>query len=104
MQYEEDIGGKMMLQTTGRLVALLVVGLTLAACTPTAHAPSVPVFGSFFPAWIICAVGGIILAMIARALLIAGHIDEHLPAPPLVYLCLSVSLGIGLYLIWSGAA
>jgi hypothetical protein len=37
-------------------------------------------------------------------LLIALRIDEHLPAPPLVYLCLAISCGIGFWMIWSGAA
>ncbi|ODT47128.1 MAG: hypothetical protein BGO80_17355 [Devosia sp. 63-57] len=80
------------------LVALLVQGCSSSA----ARAPSISVFGSFFPAWVICAVGGIVLAVAMRALFIATHIDEHLPAPPLVYLCLSISFGIGLYMLWTG--
>lgn len=82
---------------------MALFSLILAGCS-AAGAPAVPVFGSFFPAWIICAVGGIILAVILRAALIALRIDEHLPAPPLVYLCLAVSLGIGLWMVWSGVA
>ena len=74
----------------------------MAGCT--AGAPAVPIFGSFFPAWIICAIGGILVAIIIRAVLIALHIDEHLPAPPLVYLCLAISGGIAFWMIWSGAA
>jgi hypothetical protein len=86
-----------------RSVAVLASVLALSGCS-AAGAPAVPIFGSFFPAWIICAVGGIILAVIIRALLIALRIDEHLPAPPLVYLCLAISCGIGFWMIWSGAA
>lgn len=87
-----------------RSVAVLASVLTLSGCSAAGGAPAVPIFGSFFPAWIICAVGGIILAVIIRALLIALRIDEHLPAPPLVYLCLAISCGIGFWMIWSGAA
>jgi hypothetical protein len=76
----------------------------LAACSPAGGAPSVPLFGSFFPAWVICAVGGVILAAILRATLIALRLDEHLPAPPLVYLCMTISGGIVLWLIWAGAS
>ena len=79
------------------------LALALAGCTTAARSPSVPVFGSFFPAWIICAVGGVILTMLVRVVLIRLHIDEHLPAPPLVYLCLAISGGIAGWLIWSGA-
>ncbi|WP_246132702.1 YtcA family lipoprotein [Devosia ginsengisoli] len=86
------------------LPAMALFSLVLAGCSATGGTPAVPIFGSFFPAWIICAVGGIILAVILRAVLIALRIDEHLPAPPLVYLCLAVSGGIGLWMIWSGVA
>ena len=75
----------------------------LAACSPAGGAPSVPLFGSFFPAWIICAVGGLLIAVVLRTILIAVRLDEHLPAPPLVYLCLAVSCGILFWLIWAGA-
>lgn len=99
-----DGRGSMKLKNRLRYGLLISAPLLLAGCSSTAHAPAIPIFGSFFPAWIICALGGIVLAMVVRALFIAIHIDEHLPAPPLVYLCLSVSLGIGLYMVWSGVA
>lgn len=85
-----------------RHAAVLLGAAILAGCTT--GAPAVPIFGSFFPAWIICAIGGILVAIIIRAVLIALHIDEHLPAPPLVYLCLAISGGIAFWMIWSGAA
>lgn len=87
-----------------RLIFAVPLAVGLAGCSGsgTAGAPAVPIFGSFFPAWIICAVGGVILALVVRALLIRLKIDEHLPAPPLVYLCLAISGGILAWLIWSG--
>jgi len=87
-----------------RLDILALAAVALAGCGAGGGAPSVPVFGSFFPAWVICAVGGVLVAVALRALLVALRIDEHLPAPPLVYLCLAVSGGIVLWMIWSGAA
>lgn len=87
---------------SSRYGAATLVSALLAGCSATGGPPSVPIFGSFFPAWVICAVGGIFVAVIIRALLIALHIDEHLPAPPLVYLCLAISGGIVLWLAWSG--
>ena len=74
----------------------------LAGCSAEANPPSVPLFGSYFPAWIFCAIGGGVLALIVRALLIWLRLDEHLPLPPLVYLCLAVSGGIGFWFLWSG--
>lgn len=87
-----------------RPVFASLAALALAGCSTATGAPSVSIFGSFFPAWIICAVGGIVVAVIIRALLIALRIDEYLPAPPLVYLCLAISCGIGFWMVWSGVA
>lgn len=93
-----------MLPRAIRPATAIAGALTLAGCSAAGGPPSIPIFGSFFPAWIICAVGGIVVAVIIRALLIALRIDEHLPAPPLVYLCLAISGGIGFWMIWSGVA
>ena len=75
----------------------------LQGCT-LGRAPSVPIFGSYFPAWIICAVGGILVAVVLRFLFVAVGIDEHLIAPPLVYLCLAVGAGIALARFWMGSS
>ncbi len=91
----------MRLRFTTPLTASLT--LFLAACSPAGGAPSVSVFGSFFPAWVICAIGGVVLALVLRMAFVALHLDEHLPAPPLVYLCLAINGGIVFWLIWAGA-
>ncbi|WP_127754855.1 YtcA family lipoprotein [Devosia sp. 1566] len=80
----------------------VVLAVALPGCARVPHAPSVPIFGSYFPAWVICAVAGIIIAVMIRALFILLHIDQNLPTPPLVYLCLSISAGIGCWLVWTG--
>lgn len=87
-----------------RTALLPALALLVAGCSASGGPPAVPIFGSFFPAWVICAVGGVLVAILLRALLIATRIDEHLPAPPLVYLCLAISGGIGLWMLWSGVA
>lgn len=78
------------------------LALVLAGCSGGVNPPSVPLFGSFFPAWVICAVGGMIVAGFVRSLFIRLGLDEHLPVPPLVYLCLAISTGIGFWFLWSG--
>lgn len=90
----------MKLPRAGLGMAVLLPLLT--ACTHISGAPSVPLFGSFFPAWIICAAGGVVFAVILRAIFIALKLNEHLPAPPLVYLCLSISGSIVIWLFWAG--
>ena len=85
-----------------RFVAAGAVALTLAGCNGRANPPSVPIFGSYFPAWIFCAIGGVVLALIVRTLFIWAKLDAHLPVPPLVYLGVAISGGIGLWFVWSG--
>jgi|GEM_PF-636407 len=79
------------LKRLGPLGALLI----LSACVNSPAAPAIPIFGSYFPAWIIAAVIGIIATIVIRLLLVAAGIDEHLPVPLLVYLSLALLCGIG---------
>lgn len=82
-------------------LALLFVSV-LGACSSEPSAPSIAIFGSFFPAWIICAVLGVVFAVIARQLLIILDIDGYLPLPLLVYLCMAIGAGTGFWFLWFG--
>lgn len=75
--------------------AVLVVG----GCTTS---PAQNLFGSFFPAWMLCAAVGILGAVVARQILIAGGIHRDLFAPPLTYLCIAVAGTLLVWLIWFG--
>lgn len=85
-----------------RLALTILLLPCLAGCNAVARSPSISVFGSFFPVWILCAVAGVILTAIARVLLIRTGIDDYLPVPALVYLCLAIGSAIGFWLLWSG--
>ena len=77
--------------------------MLVAACGSSGpSAPSLAIFGSYFPAWIVCAVLGIVVAVIVRQLLIIVDIDGYLPLPLLVYLSIAIALGIGLWFLWFG--
>jgi YtcA-like protein len=67
----------------------LAVAVTLffAGC---GAAPSVNVLGSFFPAWLICIVVGIILTILTRRVFVAMQIAPDLRPVALVYPCLIV--------------
>lgn len=61
----------------------------LSGCV--AHqAPAFTVLGSFFPAWIACALLGIVVAVMVRVVFIRTGIDDVLPARLLVYTCLAL--------------
>jgi hypothetical protein len=82
----------------GQLGALsLAVPLTLVGCS---HAPEYSIFGSFFPAWIFSAAGGLLLATGARALIARSAMAEHLAAPILFYLSMAVFLSCVLWLLF----
>lgn len=73
-------------------LAGLVAGLTLTGCTGGAS-PSVPMFGAYFPAWLISAVSGAVGAVCARALFIAIGLDDRLPFRLAVYTALAALIG-----------
>jgi hypothetical protein len=75
----------------------LAAPLVLASCS---HAPEYSIFGSFFPAWIFCAVGGLLLAALARVLIARTAIAEHLAAPVLFYLSTAIFLTCTLWLLF----
>jgi YtcA family len=61
----------------------LVASLALAGCS---HAPEYSIFGSFFPVWIFCSIGGLLLMAGVRALVARTAIAGHLAAPIVLYL------------------
>ena len=52
--------------------------LSLCGCSE-AGAPSFDIFGAFFPAWLLCAVLGIFIALGARIFLAARNLTDVLP-------------------------
>jgi len=73
----------------------LTAPLVLVGCS---HAPEYSIFGSFFPVWIFCSVGGLILAAGARVVIARTPIAEHLAAPVLSYLSMAIFLACMLWL------
>lgn len=67
-------------------------------------APSVVVFGSYFPAWIVCAIAGVVGAVIARFVLARLGVDEFLPLRLVVYLCLAIAFGLAVWLFYYAGA
>ena len=55
-----------------------------------AHSPTIDVLGSYFPAWMVCIVAGLILAVIVRQVLIGLKLNAHLRAAGFVYLCMTI--------------
>lgn len=71
--------------------------VTLTGCDGS---PSRNILGSYFPSWMVCALVGIFLALIARAVLKATGILEELPAPLVVLMAFGCAVTFGLWLLW----
>jgi hypothetical protein len=76
-----------------------VAALFVAGCTTS---PAQNMFGSFFPAWMLCAAAGIIIAVVLWQVLRALDVDPYLIAPPLTYLCIAVAGTLLVWLLWFG--
>jgi hypothetical protein len=75
----------------------LLLAFSLCACSGS---PSRNILGSYFPSWMICALVGLVVALLARAVLKATGLLGELPAPPLVLLSIGCATTFGLWLLW----
>jgi len=66
------------------------------------HSPTLDLFGSYFPAWMLCAVVGILTAVIIRQALVVSGIGEYVIAPLLTYVGLAISATLLVWLVWFG--
>jgi hypothetical protein len=77
----------------------VAIVLPVAACN---YSPTMDLFGSYFPAWMLCAAAGIVATVIIRQILAAAGINDYVVAPLLTYAGLAVSGTLLAWLIWFG--
>jgi len=70
--------------------------------TGCAFSPSVNILGSFFPAWLISIVTGLVLALVAWRVFVATDIAPYLRPSGLVYVCLTALLIFASWLVLFG--
>jgi hypothetical protein len=75
------------------------IALPVTACS---YSPTMDLLGSYFPAWMLCAVIGIVAAVIIRQILAVAGINDYVVAPPLTYVALAVSATLLAWLLWFG--
>lgn len=80
----------------GSFAVLVSLG-ALAGCS---RAPSFNILGSFFPAWLICMVSGIVLAAIANWGLTLFKLDKEISWTIVVYPCLAAFFAFTLWLVF----
>ena len=77
----------------------VAIALPVAACS---YSPTMDLLGSYFPAWMLCAVIGIVASIIIRQILAAAGINDYVVAPLLTYAALAVSATLLAWLLWFG--
>jgi YtcA-like protein len=75
------------------------VTLSVSGCS---YSPTQDLFGSYFPAWMLCAAIGIVAAVIIRQILAVSGINDYVVAPLLTYTGLAVSATLLAWLLWFG--
>ena len=89
-------------QGEGRVLRLRLVSLGALFTTGCALSPSVNILGSFFPAWLISIVTGLVLSLIVWRVLIATGVAPYLTPAGLVYPCLAALLIFASWLVLFG--
>ena len=77
----------------------VVIVMAVSGCS---YSPTMDLFGSYFPAWMLCAAAGIVATVIIRQILAVAGINDYVVAPLLTYAGLAVSATLLAWLIWFG--
>ena len=98
----KEFGASMGVQTTRKSALLIFITLPAFAGCSSHGAPSLVLFGAFFPAWMLCAFIGIFGAIAARGIFVAAGLDSVLPFQ--LFVCSSVGLVVAAltWLTWFG--
>jgi len=83
----------------GRLerAAVAACATLVLLATGCSRAPSFNILGSFFPAWILCSVLGILLTVGVRILFVRTNFEQELSPLILIYPCFAA---LFTFLIW----
>src|SRR5215831_12992831 len=76
---------------------LTATTLPVGGCS---HSPSLDLLGSYFPAWMLCAVIGIVASVIIRQILALIGVNEYVFAPLLTYVALALFVTLLVWLLW----
>lgn len=73
---------------------------TILSATGCSRAPSFNILGSFFPAWILCGLLGILLTVGVRMLFVRANFEQELSPLILVYPCLAAFFTFSIWLLF----
>ena len=71
------------------VLALLIVCF-LAVHVFSHRSPTIDILGSYFPAWMVCIIGGLTLTLLAHWIVQVCQLKPYLGPAPLIYSCLAI--------------
>jgi hypothetical protein len=83
-----------------RIAAITLSAFVILLATGCSRAPTFNILGSFFPAWILCGVIGIFLAVGVRMLFVRTNFEQELSPLILVYPCLAAFFTFSIWLLF----
>jgi hypothetical protein len=85
------------LHETPRACAALVAAALLTGCS---RAPSFSILGSFFPAWLVCIIAGMLLSVVTYRVLVRFNLDKEIIWSIVVYPSIALFFACVLWLIF----
>jgi len=82
------------------IAAIAVCTSSVLLATGCSRAPAFNILGSLFPAWILCGVSGIVLAVGVRIVFVRANFEQELSPLILVYPCLAAFFTFSIWLLF----
>jgi hypothetical protein len=83
-----------------RIAKSMSASLAFLLSSGCSRDPSLNILGSFFPAWILCGMIGILLTVSVRLVFVRLKFEQELSSLAIVYPCLAASFTFTLWLLF----
>ena len=100
MQSTHDMKAPLQTKVGGMRIAALATSALVLFGTGCSRVPSLNILGSFFPAWILCGVIGIVLAVAALILFVRLNFERELSPLIVVYPSLAALFTFSIWLLF----
>jgi hypothetical protein len=90
-------GGRPRCAQLSRLSCMTALAAALSACD---GAPSRNILGSYFPSWMVCALAGLAVALLARAIFKSLGVLAEIPVPLIVMAAIGCAGTFAIWLVW----
>ena len=100
MQSTHDMKAPLQTKDGGIRIAALATSALILLGAGCSRIPSLNILGSFFPAWILCGVIGIVLAVAARILFVRLNFERELSPLIVVYPSLAALFTFSIWLLF----